>query len=117
MHALFIVLNKTKYLEDILNNFLDIGVKGATILDSQGMAGTVADLQGQIPNFGFLHSMMDGARPYSKTIFTVLKSEEMVEKVVNSVRETLGEKARKGSGFMFSVPIGKMYLMEEKEEI
>ena len=113
MHALFIVLNKTKYLDEVLAKFVEIGVKGATILDSQGMAGAMADADVQVPNFGFLHSFMDNAKPYSKTIFTVLKNEEMVEKTVTAVKEVLGEKARKGSGFMFSVPIGKMYLMGE----
>lgn len=37
MYALFIVLNRTDYLEDILAGFVEAGVGGATILDSQGM--------------------------------------------------------------------------------
>lgn len=37
MNALFIILNKPNYLEDLLDEFIEIGVKGATILDSQGM--------------------------------------------------------------------------------
>ena len=113
MQVLFIVLNKTKYLDDILARFLEIGVKGATILDSQGMAGAITRQEGDMPNFGFLHSFMENAKPYSKTIFTVLKDEQMVETAVRAVKETLGEKARTGAGFMFSVPIGNMYLMGE----
>lgn len=34
MYALFVVLNKTDYLEDILSAFYDLGVAGATIIDS-----------------------------------------------------------------------------------
>ncbi len=113
MQVLFIVLNKTKYLDDILAKFLEIGVKGATILDSQGMAGAIANQEGEVLNFGFLHSFMENAKPYSKTIFTVLKNQEMVEKTVAAVKEVLGEKAKIGAGFMFSVPIGNMYLMGE----
>ncbi|NLB90588.1 MAG: hypothetical protein GX786_05155 [Clostridiales bacterium] len=113
MQVLFIVLNKTKYLDEVLAKFLALGVKGATILDSQGMAGAMADAEGEIPNFGFLHSFMENAKPYSKTIFTVLKNEEMVEQVVEGIKEVLGEKAKKGAGFMFSIPIGKMYLMSK----
>ena len=37
MHILFLVLNKTEYLDDILSAFVKIGIKGATIIDSQGM--------------------------------------------------------------------------------
>lgn len=111
MQVLFIVLNKTKYLDDILARFLDIGVKGATILDSQGMAGAITRQEGEMPNFGFLHSFMENAKPYSKTIFTVLKNQEMVDKAVTAVKDVLGEKAKIGAGFMFSVPIANMYLM------
>jgi hypothetical protein len=37
MNILFLVLNETEYLDEILDGFVDAGVKGATILDSQGM--------------------------------------------------------------------------------
>ena len=36
MYALFIVLNEVDYLDTILDKFMEVGVKGATILDSQG---------------------------------------------------------------------------------
>lgn len=114
MQVLFVVLNKTKYLDEILSEFLKIGVKGATILDSQGMAGSILDSEAEIPSFGFLHSFMKDAKPYSKTIFTVVKNEEMVKKAVATVKNVLGEKARTGAGFMFSVPIGNMYLMGDE---
>lgn len=114
MQVLFVVLNKTKYLDEILAEFIKIGVKGATILDSQGMAGAIRDVDSGLPSFGFLHSFMEDAKPYSKTIFTVVKNEEMVDKAVSVVKTVLGEKAKTGAGFMFSVPIGKMYLMGEE---
>ena len=43
MNALFIVLNEIEYLDDILDGFVDIGVKGATILDSQGMGSAITN--------------------------------------------------------------------------
>ena len=38
MHALILVLNKVDELEDVLAAMMTAGVKGATILDSQGNA-------------------------------------------------------------------------------
>lgn len=35
MKALFLVLNKTEKLNDILEKFMEVGVTGATILDSK----------------------------------------------------------------------------------
>ena len=41
MHALFLVLNKTDELEDVLAAMMKAGVKGATIVDSQGMGSAI----------------------------------------------------------------------------
>jgi len=43
MNVLFIVLNEPEYLDAILDSFVEIGVKGATILDSQGMGSAITN--------------------------------------------------------------------------
>lgn len=114
MQALFIVLNKVRYLDDILSRFVDAGVTGATILDSQGMASHMMDTDTEHSKmFGFMSGLLSDNKPYSKTIFTVLPSQEMVDKVVNVTKEALGDDAKNGSGFMFSVPLGKVYPMDK----
>lgn len=110
MYALFIVLNAIDYLEEILSGFVEVGVSGATILDSQGMGSTIVNNQStNIPLFGALHMLLGDSHPYSKTIFTVLESEAMVEKTVAVVQEVIGDISDTGVGFMFTVPIGKTY--------
>lgn len=110
MYALFIVLNAIDYLEDILSGFVEVGVSGATILDSQGMGSTIVNNRStKIPLFGALHMLLEDSHPYSKTIFTVLGSEAMVEKTVAVVQEVIGDISDTGVGFMFTVPIGKTY--------
>lgn len=110
MYALFIVLNAIDYLEDILSRFVEVGVSGATILDSQGMGRTIVNNRStNIPLFGALHMLLEDSHPYSKTIFTVLESEAMVEKTVAAVQEVLEDISDTGVGFMFTVPIGKTY--------
>lgn len=110
MHVLFIVLNEVDYLDDILTGLMQAGVTGATILESQGMAGFMID------NDKISHSMVNifrtfltSARPFNKTIFTVLESDGLLDKAVTAVRQTLGDDAKPGMGMMFSVPIGGMY--------
>ncbi len=116
MYALFIVLNQTNYLDEILERFVQIGVKGATVLDSQGMGGAILHGENRnIPIFGSLRTLLDSARPYNKTIFTVLESEELVEKTVACVQNILEDQPSEGLGFMFSLPIGKVYCMSPEE--
>ena len=112
IQALFIVLNETDYLNDILSGFVEVGVGGATILDSQGMANIIVESNKQhIFLYGHLKALMQDALPYNKTIFTVLENEDLVEKAVAVVQNVIGEVPKPGVGFMFSLPIAKTYPM------
>ena len=113
MHALFIVINEVDYIDDILTRFLEIGVRGATILDSQGMGSAIANgNNSDIPLFGSLKRYLDSSRPYNKTIFTIIKGEDLVEEAVSSVKDIVGDISKPGVGLMFTVPIGKVYGMD-----
>ena len=114
MQVLFIVLNETEYLDDILAAFVEIGVKGATILDSQGMGRALATNPDQeLPLFGYLRNLMDGAHPYNKTIFTLINTKELADKAVAAVKEIVGDMDRPGIGLMFTVPVGSVYGIEK----
>ncbi|NLL72340.1 MAG: hypothetical protein GX237_02295 [Clostridiales bacterium] len=110
MYALFVVLNEIDYMEDILSGFVENKISGATILDSQGMGSAIANSSNEdIPLFGKFRMLIGDSHPYSKTIFTVLEDEVMVDKAVEVVRETLADVEDNGAGFMFTVPVGKVY--------
>ena len=110
MQALFLVLNEPNYLDDILSAFVEVGVKGATILDSQGMGSAIAaNPDQQLPLFGYLKNLMDDAHPYNKTIYTVLDSRELTDKAIKAVKDVLRDINRPGIGFMFTMPVGSVY--------
>lgn len=110
MDVLFVVLNKTEYLDDILDAFVDIGITGATIIDSQGMGSAMTDVNNtDEPFYGVLKRMLDDSRPYNKTIFTVVKDEKLLEKAVNTVEGILGDIYEPGVGIMFTLPLGNTY--------
>lgn len=114
MVALFIILNKKEYLEDILSIFVNFHVKGATIIDSQGMASAI--VKGEIhdlPLFGSLKTLFQGSHPYNKTIFSVLK-EELVEEVVREIKKLMSAEKKPGIGFMFTIPVNNIYLFNDK---
>lgn len=117
MFVLFIVLNDDSYLDDILTSFVDLGVKGATILDSQGMGSAIVNNELDIPLFGSLKTLLDGAHPYNKTIFTVIESEDLVERTVRRIKSLIRDNSKYGTGFMFTVPVGKVYMMRDIDEI
>lgn len=111
MNILFLVLNETEYLDDILDAFVDIGVRGATILDSQGMGSAIASGTRNEPFFGALRSFLDNARPYNKTIFTVIEDEELLEEAIEAVQNILGDMSKPGVGLMFTLPVRSIHGM------
>lgn len=111
MNILFLVLNETEYLDEILDAFVDVGVKGATILDSQGMGSALANSNKDIPFFGTLRSFIDNARPYNKTIFTVIEDEEVLKNAIEAVQNILGDMTKSGVGLMFTLPIRSIHGM------
>lgn len=117
MNVLFLVLNKTEYLDDILDAFVDIGITGATIIDSQGMGSAMTDVNStEEPFFGVLKNMLEDSRPYNKTIFTVIKDDELLKKAVNKVKEIVGDIYEPGVGIMFTVPVGNTYGFSSKND-
>lgn len=112
MNILVIVLNKTEYLDEILDAFVEIGLTGATIIDSQGMGSAMTDVNNTNgPFYGVLKTMFDDSRPYNKTIFTVIKDEQLLEKAVDTVKGIIGDIHQPGVGIMFSLPLGNTYGM------
>ena len=117
MYALVLILNKTEYLEDILNNLMEIGVSGATILDSQGMGSAI--LTGDFAGsnlFGSLKTAFDREHPYNKTIFTVIENEELLEKAMNTIKDVAGDLSKPGEGLMFTVPVIHVMGLSSKHE-
>ncbi|MGO1469498.1 MAG: P-II family nitrogen regulator [Tissierella sp.] len=110
MNVVFIVLNETDYLDDILDSFVEIGVKGATIVDSQGMGSAMTNSgRGKDPFFGGIRTFIENARPYNKTIFTVIDDKDLLDKTVETVKEILGNINDPGVGMVFTMPVGNVY--------
>ncbi len=100
MQFLLMVLNKVELLDTLLEKFLEQGVKGATILNSIGMARELADY----PIFGSLRFLINLDRQESKTVFMVLKDDQ-VEKVKEVIRQVVGDLSQPDTAVVFTLPV------------
>lgn len=118
MNVLIIVLNKPDYLEALLEKLIKVGVKGATILDSQGM-GFAMNHGGHAnePFFGQIRNMINNTRPYNKTVFTVIEDEKTLAKAVEAAEEVFGDVYEPGIGMMFTMPVNDVYGMKVNESL
>lgn len=104
MQVLIMVLNKTNYLEDIIKEFNNCGIRGATIIESTGMAKILTSCGEEIPMFGSLKMLLNEKRPFNKTIFTVLKDEQ-VKIAVDAIKNVVGDLKKPGVGILFTLPV------------
>jgi len=77
MKLAVIFLNKIEYLEDLLSAFLEIGVSGATILDSVGMGHIISQ---HIPIFAGLKDAFAGSSPIQKIILAIVE-DDMIDRI------------------------------------
>jgi len=101
MQLLLFVLNKEEHLEEILEVFLELDIKGATIIDSIGMGRILST---DIPIFAGFRNLMQESRPGNKTIFTVL-TDEKVPLVIQGIEQICGSLDNPGAGILITLPI------------
>lgn len=106
LKLLFFVLNKTEKLDDVLTEFSRRNIKGATVLESAGMARLLSHKhdEDEIPFLGSLRTFLNPEREKSKTIFTVIR-EDQLEEAVSAIESVVGDLSCRDAGVIFSVPI------------
>ena len=104
MKLLVLFLNKVEKLEEVLEGFVEIGVSGATVLDSVGMGHILCE---EVPIFAGLRFMFAGAKPHNKTILSVIMDEKEDE-VVGLLQKILGDLGKPGTGIVFTVPLDRV---------
>jgi hypothetical protein len=115
------ILNRVDLLETLLLALTNTHIRGATILDSHGMAHTLHSYPTQNDNasafLGSIRTMLNPEREKSKTIMIVLREDQVsvVEEVANRV---LGGLDKPDTGFIFTVPVDYIKGIQlNKEEI
>lgn len=115
MKLLVFVLNKEEFLEEVLEAYVEAGVSGATLLDSEGMGRFLAY---EVPIFASFRDFMKGNKPYNKTIISVIRDESVIEPLKALVDEVVGGLDNPGTGIMFTVPVDwASGLVKEGEEL
>lgn len=102
MKLLVFVLNNEELLEEVMEAYVEAGITGSTILDSEGMGRF---LSYEVPLFAKFKDFMEGNRPYNKTILSVVKNDKIVQKAKTLVDEVVGGLESRGAGIMFTLPV------------
>jgi len=107
MNVLVVVLNREEHVRILLERFPEIDVRGATVISSTGMGQLLA---ADVPIFSTLSKLLSGAsnRVENYTVFSVIRTEETLEKAITLVHEIVGDLKDVGSGILFVVPVTRI---------
>ncbi len=104
MKLLVFILNNTDKLEELMVELSEEGIRGATVIESSGMAQVLTHSKEDDPLIGYLRSIIDTSKETNKTIFFVAEDEDIVtiRKVINKV---IGDLSQPQTGILFAVPV------------
>jgi len=97
MKLLVVVIDDKSRLVDLLDRFYDIGVGGATVIDTTGMGH-------HVPLFARFGEIADPKEGQNRTIFSVM-CDELVEDAIEVVEEIVGDLSQPETGLVFILPV------------
>ncbi len=102
MVLLVFICNRPEKLEEVLEGFLEIGITGATIVDSVGM-GRV--LSSEVPIFAGFRSLFRGASSVNRTVLSVVREKDTVREAFGIIEDAVGTLDDPGNGIAFTIPV------------
>ncbi len=112
-----LIVAKSDRVPDILDGWEAAGVGGITILESTGL-GRVrqAAIRDDIPLMPSLSRLFQHREVRHRTIFTVVDSDEMVDKLIEITEEKIGDLNSPDNGVMFVLPVARVVGFEGAKE-
>jgi nitrogen regulatory protein PII len=105
-----LIVDDIEQCPDILDAWEEAGVLGVTILTSTGL-GRIrrAGLRDDLPMMPNLHDLFLKEEVQHRTLFSVVETQEMVDKMVMVARKIIGDLDDPHTGFMFVLPVSQVY--------
>ncbi len=101
--VLVLVLHKVEVLDQLLRNFNDSGIAGATVLNSVGMAHELHSYEDSHA-ISSLRALFSVGKSENRTIFTVLDN-NMIETARKVINDTVGGLENPNTGILFTIPL------------
>jgi nitrogen regulatory protein PII len=104
MQLLIAVINHVEQVDDILAGFVELGITGATVVNSEGMGRVLSH---DVPIFAGLRSLLSRSRPTNQTLFSVI-DDDKVDAAISLIQEVCGSLDSPGAGIVFTIPVSRV---------
>lgn len=112
MFLIVLVVNDPYLCHDLLRAWKEAGVPGGTIIESIGLQRALNHaLSDSLPLMPTLGDIEKSEETRNRTIFSVVRDQETVDRVKAATEEILGSFKKEDTGFMFVVPVNQTFGM------
>jgi nitrogen regulatory protein P-II 1 len=105
VQLLIAVINREEKVEEILAGFLEVGITGATLINSEGMGRL---LSAEMPIFAGIEALAGRSRPRNQTLLSVMRDDAMVDRALAVIQEVCGDMQEPATGIAFVVPVSRV---------
>lgn len=111
MKLILFVLHDSEKLRELLDAWKEAGVSGATVLFSTGFGRIQqsAALRDDLPLMPSLEDFLPRFERFSRTVFTMIDDEEIVEKVIAATQNVVGDLYQPDRGLLMVLPVAQVY--------
>jgi hypothetical protein len=108
-YLVMLVIDEIEKCNDVLDVWEAAGVRGITILESTGMARASQMLfREDLPLLPSIRHLLEEREEGHRTIFSLVEGDEMVEQLILSTEQVLGNLDMPGTGIFFAVPVARV---------
>jgi len=114
MYLILFVLDDPDKLEEVLDAWNNAGVNGITVMPSTGL-GRIrngAGYRDDLPLLPGLDDFYQRNEEYHRTLFSVVKGEKAVKKVVEATEAVIGDLNLPNTGMLVVLPVSQAYGLE-----
>lgn len=104
MHLLVAIINEEEKLDSLLAGFVDLGITGATVIQSEGMGRVLTE---DVPIFAGLQSLVSRSRPQNQTVFSIMDSAKL-DGALALLQTIVGDLNNPATGIAFTVPVDRV---------
>jgi hypothetical protein len=112
------VLNDLDKSADLLEAWEEAGARGITCINTTGLGNirNTAEIS-DLPFYLSLADILKSRQHHHCTFFTVVDSENLLEKLVQAAQDITGGLDSPNTGFLFTVPVNSVYGMGSDNSI
>lgn len=116
MYLVTFVLHDPELIEELLDAWVEAGVEGATVEFTSGMGRMrqKQKMRDDLPLIPSLDDFYEAPQTMNRTVFTVVKDDAMVDKILEASQRIVGDLNQPDTGVMIVTPVVRAYGLDFK---